>query len=97
MKLFNKINIIVICVLVILFTGCSFSISRIESDKYTLTEVDTTVYTDVKNLPGNGRDNGTIYPSPRVSNSTRRYLQTDTIVERRYPNFLRFGIIEGIC
>lgn len=96
MKLFNKINIIVICVLVILFTGCSFSISRIESDKYTLTEVDTTVYTDVKNLPGNGRDNGTIYPSPRVSNSTRRYLQTDTIVERRYPNFLRFGIIEGV-
>jgi hypothetical protein len=79
--------------LAILLGGC-FSLSRVETDVYTITRRDTTVQENVINAPGD-RDNGTIYPSPRTETITRRYTQQDSLVERRYPAFLRFGGIEA--
>jgi len=73
-------------------SGC-FSITRIETDQYTITERDTTIREDAKNIPGE-RDNGTIYPSPRTVEIHRQYVQRDSIVTRDYPNFLRAGGIE---
>lgn len=95
-KIKYRFSIVTVCIVSLILSGCSFSITRTEQDKYTLTELDTNISTEVKNIPGVVRDNGTIYPSTRVVNSTRRYLQTDTVVERKYPNFLRFGIIETV-
>lgn len=77
----------------ILLPGC-FSISRVETDLYSNTRRDTTIRENVINTPGD-RDNGTIYPSPRTVEITRRYTQQDSIVNRYYPAFLRLGGIEA--
>lgn len=76
--------------------GCSnlFVVTRTETDLYTITERDTTIRQDVKNAPGD-RDNGTIYPSPRTVEISRQYIQRDSTVNRYYPAFLRFGLIEA--
>ncbi len=76
----------------LLFGGC-FSITRVESDLYTITNRDTTVRETLLNVPGE-RDNGTIYPSTRGVEITRNYVQHDSTVERYYPAFLRYGGIE---
>ncbi len=94
MNRFRHTSLLVLLILsaVVALPGC-FSITRIESDLYTITERDTTIREDVKNVPGE-RDNGTIYPSPRTIDINRRYVQRDSVVNRFYPNFLRAGGIE---
>ena len=72
--------------------GC-FTITRTETDIYTITQRDTTIREDVKNVPGE-RDNGTIYPSTRTIEITRNYVERDSVINRYYPAFLRFGGIE---
>ncbi|MDB5034167.1 MAG: hypothetical protein JWQ98_1408 [Chlorobi bacterium] len=76
-------------------SGCfgMFGITRTESDLYTITKRDTTIRQDVRNAPGD-RDNGTIYPSPRTVEISRTYVQLDSTVNRYYPDFLRFGVLE---
>ncbi len=86
-------HLLLVFVGAIALSGC-FSITRIESDLYTITERDTTIREDAKNVPGE-RDNGTIYPSPRTIEIDRRYVQRDSVVNRFYPNFLRAGGIEA--
>jgi hypothetical protein len=73
--------------------GC-FSISRVETDIYTITQRDTTIREDVRNVPGE-RDNGTIYPSTRTVEISRNYIERDSVNERLYPAFLRFGGFEA--
>jgi hypothetical protein len=75
-----------------MLAGC-FSISRVETDTYTITHRDTTIRENVRNTPGE-RDNGTIYPSTRTVEITRDYVERDSVVNRYYPAFLRFGGIE---
>jgi hypothetical protein len=72
--------------------GC-FTITRTETDIYTITQRDTTIREDVKNVPGE-RDNGTIYPSTRTIDITRNYVERDSVINRYYPAFLRLGGIE---
>jgi len=73
--------------------GC-YTATRIERELYTITQRDTTVRETPTNVPGE-RDNGTIYPSSRQVEITRRYEQHDSTVERYYPAFLRFGGVEA--
>jgi hypothetical protein len=75
-----------------LVAGC-FAVTRTETDLYTITIRDTTIREDAVNPPGE-REGGTIYPSPRSVDISRRYLQKDSAVNRYYPAFLRFGGIE---
>jgi hypothetical protein len=74
--------------------SCS-SFTREEKDMYTITRVDTTRAERVHNPPGD-RDNGVVYPSSRTVEIKRDVVQTDSIVTREYPNFIRFGAFEGI-
>lgn len=87
--------ILVLCIVVAsaALGGC-FSITRVESDLYTITNRDTTIRETVRNIPGE-RDNGTIYPSTRSVEITRNYVQRDSTVERNYPAFLRYGGVEA--
>lgn len=75
-----------------LLAGC-FSYTRTETDVYTVTQRDTTIRENVRNVPGE-RDNGTIYPSTRTVEITRNYVNRDSIVNRYYPAFLRLGGFE---
>lgn len=72
--------------------GC-FAVTRTETDLYTITERDTTIRESGTNAPGE-RENGTIYPSPRSVEISRKYVQRDSNVSRYFPAFLRFGGIE---
>jgi hypothetical protein len=74
--------------------GC-FAITRTETDLYTVTIRDTTIREDAINPPGE-REGGTIYPSPRSVEISRRYVQRDSAVNRYYPAYLRFGGIEAM-
>ncbi|HVZ40143.1 MAG TPA: hypothetical protein VHI13_12770 [Candidatus Kapabacteria bacterium] len=76
----------------VLLAGC-FSATRIETDTYTITQRDTTIRENMRNVPGE-RDNGTIYPTSRSVEIKRNYVNRDSVVNRYYPAFLRFGGIE---
>ncbi|MFN8358791.1 MAG: hypothetical protein U0264_02650 [Candidatus Kapaibacterium sp.] len=92
-----------IIILVIALSGCGALElqnytkygTRIEQDAYSMTIRDTTIVDTVTNNPGDSR-NGIIYPSSRkkvIDNYTSQY---DSIVERRYPNFIRLGVFESV-
>lgn len=83
----------ILLVAAVTVAGC-FSYTRTETDIYTITQRDTTIREDVRNVPGE-RDNGTIYPSTRSVEITRNYVNRDSIVNRYYPAFLRFGGFEA--
>ncbi len=74
--------------------GCG-SYTRIEEDTYTISHRDSTDKFFVKNAPGN-RDNGVIYPSSREFKSERYLLQEDSVVIRKYPDFIRLGVFESV-
>jgi len=78
----------------ITLTSCG-TITRVEKDVYTITDVDTTVVSQVHNQPGD-RDNGVIYPSSRTVTMDRHMKQHDSIVTREYPGFIRLGVFEGV-
>ena len=75
-------------------TSCG-TLTRTEKDVYTITEIDTTVASQVHNQPGD-RDNGVIYPSSRTIAIERQLRQRDSVVVREYPGFIRLGVFEGI-
>ncbi|MFC2129901.1 hypothetical protein ACFLSQ_00555 [Bacteroidota bacterium] len=79
-------------ILISLF-GCSQT--RVEEETYTITLRDTTYQRFVNNAPGN-RDNGEIFPSSRTFKNERDMMQNDSIVERKYPDFIRLGLFESI-
>lgn len=85
-------DLLVPILLALALSGC-FAVTRTETDLYTITDRDTTVRETLNNAPGE-RDNGTIYPSPRSVEVSRRYVQRDSSVSRYFPAFLRFGGIE---
>jgi hypothetical protein len=79
--------------LIISFWGCYAT--RVEEDTYTITKRDTTYQRFINNAPGN-RDNGVVFPSSRTFKNERDMLQYDSIVTRRYPDFIRYGFFEGV-
>lgn len=79
--------------IMLILSSCSYT--RVEEDVYTNTMLDTTFQHFVKNAPGN-RDNGVIYPSSRTFNNEREMIQSDSIVTREYPDFIRLGLFESI-
>ncbi len=76
-------------------SSCGNLTTRTENDVYTITVKDTTNLYEQKNAPGN-RDNGVIFPSSRTITSKRLLVQRDSLVERRYPDFIRLGIFESV-
>ncbi len=74
-----------------LFTSC---VTRYEYDTYTITVRDSLVRERVRNAPGTGSENGTVFPSSRTTRLSRESLSYDSTYERAYPAFLRYGGIE---
>ena len=91
----KKITKFLIAIAFISLYSCSFNMTRVETDVYSVTELDTTFLYEQKNTPGN-RDNGIIYPSSRTMKSERTLILRDSIVERRYPDFIRLGLFESV-
>jgi hypothetical protein len=81
-------------ILLLGFVSCN-TLTRKEKDIYTITDKDTLINYHVTNHPGN-RDNGVIFPSSKVILPEREIIQRDSIVERFYPDFIRFGLFESI-
>lgn len=69
-------------------------VTRFETDAYTITVRDTLYREHVRNAPGNGGENGTVFPSSRDTRIFRESLSYDSTYERQYPAFLRYGGIE---
>jgi hypothetical protein len=74
--------------------GC-VGYTRTEIDTYTISQRDTTINYYDKNTPG-GRDNGIVYPSSRTYKAERNIMQTDSVVTREYPDFIRLGLFESV-
>lgn len=87
------LTLIIIVVMSAMLTSCG--LFRYEEDIYTKTQRDTTYSLHVKNAPGN-RDNGVIYPSSKVMSEQRYISQSDSSVERKYPDFIRAGVFESV-
>lgn len=80
----------------IVLCSCGSPITRTETDVYTVTKLDTTKQTVVRNQPGERGDNGVIYPTTRTVETTRGLVQQDSIVKRDYPDFIRLGLFESV-
>jgi hypothetical protein len=76
-------------------SGCGNLVTRTETDVFTITVKDTTDFYEQKNAPGN-RDNGIVFPSSRTITSKRVLIQRDSVVERKYPDFIRLGVFESV-
>lgn len=88
------VKIVLYILLTALLASCA-SITREETDIFTITERDTTFTNFVKNSPNN-RDNGVVFPSSREILVERNSSQRDSSFTRYYPNFIRFGFFESI-
>jgi len=75
-------------------SGCA-SVTREETDTFTITEIDTTFTNFVKNSPSN-TDNGVVFPSSREVLVERNINQRDSTFTRYYPDFIRLGFFEAI-
>ena len=84
--------IIAIPILIVALWGCG-TLTRTETDVYTIAERDTTFFSEITNAPGT-RDRGVIFPSSRNYKSERYLVQRDSVIERQYPDFIRAGAIE---
>ncbi|MBI3258055.1 MAG: hypothetical protein HYZ54_01015 [Ignavibacteriae bacterium] len=73
----------------------TFRLTRTEEDAFTITIKDTSFTDAVRNEPGE-RDNGIIYPSSRTLTNNSLTTQYDSVVERKYPNFVRFAVFESV-
>jgi len=82
-------------VLILAMYGCGTFHTRTETETYTIVVRDTLTQIEVKNAPGR-RDNGIVYPSSKVLESTRTITTRDSVVERYYPNFIRLGLFESV-
>ena len=85
---------IIACAIVVVLTGCT-GLTRTEVDNYSIINRDTTTAVVVKNAPGN-RDNDSINTMSKIIKSEKILLQKDSVAERHYPNFIRFGAFESI-
>ena len=91
-----KITLLIIIGLLFvpMFFSC-VSITRTETDIFTISDVDTTYAYHVRNAPEN-EDRGVVFPSSKVIEYQRDLVQYDSIVERYYPDFIRVGLFESV-
>jgi hypothetical protein len=73
-----------------MLSGCA--VTKTETDYYTITDRDSTIREQVRNVPG--EENGVVYPSSKVTEIERDFMTHDSSYDRRYPAFLRLGGIE---
>jgi hypothetical protein len=87
-------TIIVIVTTLIILSSCT-TITREETDTFTITELDTTTnfYVPRSDIEIDG---GIIHPSTRTIESNRTMVQRDSIIKRYYPDFIRLGLFESI-
>lgn len=71
------------------------TLTRVEKDSFSDILRDTVVTEKNINHPGN-RDNGTVYPSSKVTTITNEIDLLNYEKEREYPNFIRAGLFEGV-
>jgi hypothetical protein len=90
-----KIILIAGIILSTVLSSCVSIMTRTETDIHTISERDTIFSYEQKNAPGN-QDMGVVYPSSRTFKSERRLYQRDSIVERKYPDFIRLGVFESV-
>lgn len=90
----NYLIKIALILFVLKLVSCS-TLTRTERDVFTISDKDTLVTYQVTNHPGN-RDNGVIFPSSKVIMPERILNQKDSVVERYYPDFIRFGLFESV-
>lgn len=88
------IYLLFIIITVLSLVGCG-SITRVETDSFSDVKRDTTVMIQNINHPGN-RDNGVVYPSSKIVQIEHNVNMQNYEVERHYPNFIRFGLFEGV-
>jgi hypothetical protein len=75
--------------LAVVLGGC---VTRTEFDTYTITVRDSTYRSRVRNVPGD--ENGVVFPSSRLENLHNGTISYDSTYERKYPDFLRYGLME---
>ncbi|MBS1904664.1 MAG: hypothetical protein JSS75_13235 [Bacteroidetes bacterium] len=78
--------------LLLLGTVLAGCVTRTELDSYTITVRDTSYRARVRNVPGD--DNGVIFPSSRLTSVHNGTISYDSTYERKYPDFLRYGLFE---
>lgn len=94
MKIQKLILWLVFIMVILKISSCGSLMTRTETETYSIVIRDTTTQIEQKNVPGQ-RDNGVVYPSSKVIESTRMVATRDSIVERYYPNFIRLGVFES--
>ncbi len=87
-------KLIVFSAIIAFFTSCA-SITREEKDEFTITDIDTTFQSFVKNSPNNV-DRGVVFPSSREILVERSVTQRDSSFTRYYPDFIRLGLFESV-
>lgn len=87
-------KLLVFSAIIVFFTSCA-SITREEKDEFTITDIDTTFQSYVKNSPNN-QDRGVVFPSSREILVERSVTQRDSSFTRFYPDFIRLGLFESI-
>jgi hypothetical protein len=83
-----------ILILIFFSVFLSSCVTRYEYDTYTITVRDSIYRENVRNAPGSGSENGTVFPSSRTTRLQRESLSYDSTYTREYPAFLRYGGIE---
>ncbi|MGQ9819340.1 MAG: hypothetical protein ACUVQ1_05380 [Candidatus Kapaibacteriales bacterium] len=94
MRVVNILFVVAFVAIIIHITGCGSLMTRTEIETYTIVVRDTINRIEQKNVPGQ-RDNGIVYPSSKVIESTREITTRDSFVVRDYPNFIRLGVFES--
>ncbi|MCO5252694.1 MAG: hypothetical protein M9949_14910 [Candidatus Kapabacteria bacterium] len=95
MKIINKTLLCLISATLLALASCSTTLTRVEKDSFSDILRDTVVTEKNINHPGN-RDKGTVYPSSKVTTITNEIDLLNYEKEREYPNFIRFGLFEGV-
>jgi hypothetical protein len=94
MKIINKTLLCLIAASLLALASCT-TLTRVEKDSFSDILRDTVVTEKNINHPGN-RDNGTVYPSSKVTTITNEIDLLNYEKEREYPNFIRAGLFEGV-
>jgi hypothetical protein len=84
-----------------LLSGCAamdlfqIPLTRTERELYTIVLRDTLQRSRLVPPPGE-TPRGVLFPTARQVHSSQELLLHDSVVERHYPNFIRFGLFESV-
>lgn len=95
MKILNNSLYLIVFVIGFILQSCNTIPTRVEKDTYTITQRDTIYDHHIKNSPEN-RDRGVVFPSTKETIKEHTIKTKDSVVERFYPDFIRYGLFESI-